>query len=476
MKIDGVEYKFKEGVRGNNDANRRFVGYIAQQIESVVPQAVQLIDGVLHVDYESLIPYLSESIKQNFKDLNNLQSKTDQIHQVVDMLYNEFVKREQKRKKKSSNDETSHSVNGSHVTHGDTPRGFGTKNKRVRWVIGLSIATLLIVSAAIGFFFVVPYIQKINSTAPLAPISPPASPAVPRPPSQPLAEERLVLEEFFHATNGGNWTSKGGWLTQQSICQWDGITCNKQNQRVKSIFLGGNNLLGTIPDSIGDLEFLERVTLHTNSLYGQLPASLGKLKNLQIFTIESNKFNGTVPESLFSLPGLTSLVLTANRFAPWKIPAAIGQLTKLQNLEAHKTNLFGTIPQELADLPNLEFVQLSNNDLHGTLPTFYSQDLEEIIVSNNQLNGSVNSVLGLKRLQSLHVSNNNFSGEFAFPYESIDSLTSLMIENNRFTSTSHDIFNASVPNLLYCNAFNNRFACPIPDWMTEMCHAECTSP
>ena len=86
MKIDGVEYKFKHGVKGNGDTNRRFVGYIAQQVESIVPQAVQLIDGILHVDYESLIPYLSESIKQNFKDLNHLQSKTDQIHRVVDML------------------------------------------------------------------------------------------------------------------------------------------------------------------------------------------------------------------------------------------------------------------------------------------------------------------------------------------------------------------------------------------------------
>ncbi len=44
LKIDGVEYKFKEGST-NAPMNKRFVGYIAQQIESVVPEAVQLIDG-----------------------------------------------------------------------------------------------------------------------------------------------------------------------------------------------------------------------------------------------------------------------------------------------------------------------------------------------------------------------------------------------------------------------------------------------
>ena len=45
MQIDGVEYKFKQDVK--NSMNKRFVGYIAQQVEKVVPEAVQLIDGKL---------------------------------------------------------------------------------------------------------------------------------------------------------------------------------------------------------------------------------------------------------------------------------------------------------------------------------------------------------------------------------------------------------------------------------------------
>jgi hypothetical protein len=54
LKIDGVAYKFKQGTThasSSSTMNRRFVGYIAQQIESVVPEAVQLIDGmnIMHV-------------------------------------------------------------------------------------------------------------------------------------------------------------------------------------------------------------------------------------------------------------------------------------------------------------------------------------------------------------------------------------------------------------------------------------------
>ncbi len=43
LRINGVSYKFKPGV--SHATNKRFIGYIAQQIESVVPEAVQLIDG-----------------------------------------------------------------------------------------------------------------------------------------------------------------------------------------------------------------------------------------------------------------------------------------------------------------------------------------------------------------------------------------------------------------------------------------------
>ncbi len=61
LKIDGVEYKFKEGAT-NAPLNKRFVGYIAQQIESVVPEAVQLIDGKI----ENLFATLYINILQAF--------------------------------------------------------------------------------------------------------------------------------------------------------------------------------------------------------------------------------------------------------------------------------------------------------------------------------------------------------------------------------------------------------------------------
>src|SRR3989338_5219295 len=37
LKINGVEYKFKQEV--SHSTNKRFIGYIAQQIESVLPEA-----------------------------------------------------------------------------------------------------------------------------------------------------------------------------------------------------------------------------------------------------------------------------------------------------------------------------------------------------------------------------------------------------------------------------------------------------
>jgi hypothetical protein len=62
LRIDGVDYKFKKGI--NQAINRRFIGYIAQQVESVVPDAVQLIDGESN-RHDVRVPELT-TMKQEF--------------------------------------------------------------------------------------------------------------------------------------------------------------------------------------------------------------------------------------------------------------------------------------------------------------------------------------------------------------------------------------------------------------------------
>ena len=66
LKLQGVEYKWKEGIR----KDIKEIGLVAQDVEKIVPEVVREQqragkDDTLYkqVDYEHLVPLLIESIK-----------------------------------------------------------------------------------------------------------------------------------------------------------------------------------------------------------------------------------------------------------------------------------------------------------------------------------------------------------------------------------------------------------------------------
>ncbi|EEC68240.1 hypothetical protein OsI_36254 [Oryza sativa Indica Group] len=65
--------------------------------------------------------------------------------------------------------------------------------------------------------------------------------------------------------------------------------------------LHGNNLIGTIPQSFGNLTNLVRLELQKNSLSGTIPASLGNIKTLKFLRLNRNSLTGTLPLEVLSL-------------------------------------------------------------------------------------------------------------------------------------------------------------------------------
>lgn len=75
QKLSGVEFDWIEDtlVHGNSGND---VGVIAQEVELVLPQAVQTRDsGMKAVRYEKLIPLLIETIKEQQKQIDELKNK-----------------------------------------------------------------------------------------------------------------------------------------------------------------------------------------------------------------------------------------------------------------------------------------------------------------------------------------------------------------------------------------------------------------
>ncbi len=168
--------------------------------------------------------------------------------------------------------------------------------------------------------------------------------------------ERQILLELYTSTQGENWNNS--WNLNKTASEWQGITI--EDNKVISISLLFNNLEGTIPATIGQLEHLQVLELSFNKLSGEIPTELGNLLNLNILAFNGNDITGIIPSSLGNLSNLTQLHLSSN------------QLT-------------GELPETIANLDLLEVLNVFDNDLSGNIPSqlVYSSKLRELIVAEN---------------------------------------------------------------------------------------------
>ncbi len=87
------------------------------------------------------------------------------------------------------------------------------------------------------------------------------------------SDERNVLLALYEATDGDNWIDNTNWCSDRPIWEWQGVSTDAQG-RVSHLYLGRNNLSGTIPSEIGYLTGLKEVVLSDNYLSGRIPEAL----------------------------------------------------------------------------------------------------------------------------------------------------------------------------------------------------------
>lgn len=307
----------------------------------------------------------------------------------------------------------------------------------------------------------------------------------------------------------------GDWVrtSQQSPCNWTGITCETQNQSVVGIDLSGFDLSGGFPNgfcrirtlrnlnlsdnyfngtlssqSLSPCFHLQVLALDYNVFIGELPDFSREFANLQVFDLSRNNFSGDIPESfgrfpvlkvlnlggnllsglipsfLGNLTELTHFDLGYNPLKPGPLPSSVGNLSKLENLWAAKANLIGEIPDSIGKLAFLSNLDLSDNFLSGKIPHSFSglASIEQIELFDNQLSGELpESLSNLTTLLRLDISQNNLTGNLPETIAAM-SLESLNLNDNYFTGEIPESL-ASNPNLVQLKLFNNSFSGKLPD-------------
>nr|GEX51534.1 protein kinase-like domain-containing protein [Tanacetum cinerariifolium] len=105
------------------------------------------------------------------------------------------------------------------------------------------------------------------------------------------------------------------------------IEMHDNNLSGSCLNLGGNNLHGNIPSSIGDLTTLN---LRDNRFTGKIPSTIGWLRELQVAGLFDNQFLGPIPDAIENLSLLNILYLYSNTLER-QIPPSLGNCHQLSS-------------------------------------------------------------------------------------------------------------------------------------------------
>jgi len=116
----------------------------------------------------------------------------------------------------------------------------------------------------------------------------------------------------------------------------------------------------TLPESIGNLDFIKELNLINNSIE-ILPESFTHMESLLILKLHNNMLS-SLPENIGNLELLEEFFLSGNQIT--FIPESIGELQNLQKLYI-QLNLLTSLPATICDLPEDCTIRIDDNCIAG---------------------------------------------------------------------------------------------------------------
>uniref|UniRef100_M0ZT05 Hcr2-0B n=1 Tax=Solanum tuberosum TaxID=4113 RepID=M0ZT05_SOLTU len=224
------------------------------------------------------------------------------------------------------------------------------------------------------------------------------------------------------------------------------------SSHLTTLRMGFTKLYGIIPESIFHLPNLETLDLsYSYPLSGYFPKTKwNSSASLIELDLSGVNFSDNLPESLGYLTSVRSISLrNCNLRGP--IPESLLNLTQIEDLDLWTNFLNGTIPSWMfSRLPSLSRLTLSNNHFSGQLEDFKSNSLEEIDLSDNQLQGNLpNSIQNLVNLKKNFLSFNNFNGNVDISlFSNLKQLLVLSLSYNNISLINENKVKSTLPESL----------------------------
>ncbi|XP_022765843.1 probable LRR receptor-like serine/threonine-protein kinase At3g47570 [Durio zibethinus] len=230
------------------------------------------------------------------------------------------------------------------------------------------------------------------------------------------------------------------WNDSLHFCNWTGVICDQQRQRVITLNLGHYNLVGSLSAYVGNLTFLRGISLELNHFHGEIPPEVGRLSRLRYLNLSNNSFSGEIPANLSGCSNLIWLRLGFNKLIG-KIPYQLGSLQKLERVQLHYNNLSGPIPASLGNLSSVRSLSFAVNSLEGSIPDSLGQ---------------------LKTLNFLGFGVNQLTGVVPPSIYNLSSITTFTLPYNQLHGTLPSNLGFTLPNLSILNIGHNLFTGALP--------------
>ncbi|XP_073262272.1 cuscuta receptor 1-like [Populus alba] len=302
---------------------------------------------------------------------------------------------------------------------------------------------------------------------------------------------------------------QSSWGKDTLFCSWYGVTCSNSTtrrvveihlffardgyssmgdlylnasiflpfQELKVLVLDGNRIAGCVAneeiDSLSELEVLSLSgnTIHNfsksreNTGFSNLSVlyldyvtseasvsilqSLSAFPNLKALSLQDN-YNpyGFGQGELPNLKFLERLDLTESSLVNYNFLQTVGKFTSLKSLVLPYSGLSGPIfaPHGLCELKHLQELDISHNDLSGSLPSCLSNltNLQALNISFNNFTGntSLSSIGSLASIQILRLSDNHFKIPISLgPFFNLSKLKYLFGDRNEIYESTELVHN-----------------------------------
>ncbi|KAL7218692.1 hypothetical protein ACSBR2_011875 [Camellia fascicularis] len=236
---------------------------------------------------------------------------------------------------------------------------------------------------------------------------------------------------------------------------------------LQDLMLSETSFSGKLPDSIGNLNFLNQLDFSGCYFSGSLPASLGNLTRLNYVSLSSNKFNVGTLQLLGKLTELTDLDLSdLNLYG--STPSVLSNLTQLTHLDLSYNHLSGEITSHITNLTHLIWLDLSSNQLRSPTPRSFSElknlELKMLWLNSCNLREFPNFLRCQDKLDFLSLAENKIHGEIPawMLNTSVETLVGINLQNNFLTGFEQHPDILPWDNLVALELSYNRLRGPLP--------------